>query len=760
MKYIVRIVVSALALIVATACYNNEIEKPNNPHNAGQCGLRITATIAKTRVSFADEDADNLYPKWQEGDILFGFYGDDPDGNGIILEVSSADDEHAELEIVSGNLEMQDLETIVYLIYTGKNGKGSITSTDKFTNGVFPLDLTSQDLSRIPVCMSAKAQIEGTADEKTLSFTFAYDCAILEIETIDGFGSDGFDNGALTEVKVSNLALVGNYSLNNDGELEITYDSQGGIQDYSKSLGYGWSTNSDGEIIHNGQREPILISTFPVANKDFTFSYTVGGSQGTTYYVTKSNKSLAKSNCYVLRHKYVAKTSDNMFFERVSDAFGHAADLFKAPDFSTAETNIVTLVRDCGLSGIDTDGPLVGESDPIDIDGYDVTLDLNGKTLELDGEECFQVESPSTFTIIDSSEGDGEITSLGFGMINNTGEVNIKGGNLHTVDWNVVENYGTLNVEGGEISSEGGYPIYNYGDANVEGGEIYSESVGAVANAGKLIISGGDITSDAVDEDNEAAITSLDGKLVIYGDCKITSTAYYAINVAGGEFTMDNGTVSGALGGIHLTDGSTGTIIGGSIESENGYALYVGNSTCTISGGTIKSKSTTKPAIYCFTEDEPDEDSPKNLIITWPDEDESDEGPLIVSTENHSTPYGPISTLDTDAGETNYAIVDISGGYLFSNDTAVFSKSATSSVSIANCYTNLGSMVSGGGATHSPYYANRVTQYIDSICLDPSPKKYGGYDFMFMITPSEGPDDPDDGGLTINPYTDGWGSSN
>mgnify|MGYP003333760342 CR=1 FL=1 len=97
MKYIVRILVSAFAFISAAACYNNEIENPDNSQNPDQPGLRITATMAKTRVNYGNETDAQLLPVWEEGDILFGFYGDDPDDNGIVLKVCDVDEGVAEL---------------------------------------------------------------------------------------------------------------------------------------------------------------------------------------------------------------------------------------------------------------------------------------------------------------------------------------------------------------------------------------------------------------------------------------------------------------------------------------------------------------------------------------------------------------------------------------------------------------------------------------------------------------------------------------
>ena len=280
------------------------------------------------------------------------------------------------------------------------------------------------------------------------------------------------------------------------------------------------------------------------------------------------------------------------------------------------------------------------------------------------------------------------------------------------------------NISGGEISSTTGYAILvgAGSECNISGSNttVECERGCAISNGGTVAISGGSLSSDTeVGDDNYNLFF---GTVENYADM---------------------------------------TISGGSISSADLCAVTNrDNGVLTISGGTIISESETNPAVYSFrnytkTGNDPD------LTIKWAEgSSESNSprvGPLIVSTKAHGLTYGPVSAANDSVGSTNYAIVEISGGYLWPQDDVFFSKGANSTLSINDYFfTNVGK--AAGSGFESPYYdfSHSATVYVPSVFEEVT---YEGYTFHFKITPSEEPDEPD-GGLTIEGYKNGWGSSN
>ena len=612
MKYIVRILVSAFAFISAAACYNNEIENPDNPQNPEQSGLRITATMAKTRVSFGNEDSNNIYPEWEEGDILFGFY---VDGSKVIqnfiLKVVDTSNSTATLDFVKGNengLADQPRETKVYLIYTGKNGDSSIADTDIFSStGEFSVDLTSQNLDRIPVCMSASAEIEDGSDgEKTLSFGFTYDCAVLEIQSLRGFKEDKSAT-SISKIEVTDLVLGGKYTYDTDDGLN--FEANTATETYSVEDLAKWGVNADGKLVYEGNPKGFLIAAAPNStSKEIKVKVYNSASSETPYFVHPCNSTtISAGRCYVVRsEEVVAKTIDDLYFTTVKAAFDHARELSEdnSGNYNTAETNVVTLLApEIDGLGTPTTGWWNGEYDValmIDID-YPVTLDLNGCVLDLqyaedeDGNRmqgdsatsgAFNVKSSGSFTVKDSSGGDGYLESCSScDLIINNGTTIIDSGNLWCYFAGGIINTQSLSVYGGEVFSKVSYAI---------------KSVG------------GSITIDQPDEGVETLIdSSSETSPAIYVTADGSNTA---------SFTMKGGTVTGygfysgsedICGAIELEGNVVGSISSGSIQTSNnksentdyaGYALFVHDgSKCTISGGEVISISSFLPSVFCYT---------------------------------------------------------------------------------------------------------------------------------------------------------------
>ena len=179
MKNIYRFFVSALVLFAFTvACNPPEINEPDNPSNPEQTGYTITASIVQTRVSYDDStDGEKLEQKWEENDILFGFYGGDISKK-IIFKVSSVNGGVATLDPVDGwegedGLGNAADETEVNLVYTGAN-INSIEEFD-FSKGL-SVDMSSQSINRIPACMHSKASLEEDNGNKSIDFKFINDC--------------------------------------------------------------------------------------------------------------------------------------------------------------------------------------------------------------------------------------------------------------------------------------------------------------------------------------------------------------------------------------------------------------------------------------------------------------------------------------------------------------------------------------------------------------------------------------------------------
>lgn len=644
MKNIYRFFVSALVLFAFTvACNPPEINEPDNPSNPEQTGYTITASIVQTRVSYDDStDGEKLEQKWEENDILFGFYGKEISKK-IIFKVSSVNGGVATLDPVDGwegedGLGKAADGTEVNLVYTGAN-YNSIEEFD-FSKGLF-VDMSSQTIGRIPACMHSKASLEEDNGNKSIDFKFINDCAIIEISGLSGIKEQVTGSSTISSIAVTNLLLEGTYSYQIDedsGKGELVFvGGENTTSSHSITLGDGWSVDEDG-FINNTDGNLLLIAAAPNSDaKEINVTAAISGMGSYTY--SYGDKSLQAGNCYVINAApIVAKvkqgSSPEVLFATVYEAFNYAEGLE-----STDGDITVTLLKDCGLGRHIAPGDVI---DPLTVViFYKVSFDLNGHVLTLSGDyqeddnedttydksECFNVysddETRGELTIKDSSpyQTGAIISESNTHLIKNSGDVIINGGTVkHNADWSAVRNY-----EGAVLT--------------VNGGELYSDSWRTIHD---------------------------EGGTVIVNDGKVSSRTSSAI------YSDEEGTVE-----------ISGGFISNASEIYEAIQIY-GGAQCTISGGVIFSENTS--TIFCGSVDKGDDASDASVLtITWP-EKRNDEGeieydqtsgvanhePLIYSKSSGYYSIAPITTyLRNEGGITrnNTAQVLIQGGYLFTHNS-------------------------------------------------------------------------------------------
>ena len=181
---------------------------------------------------------------------------------------------------------------------------------------------------------------------------------------------------------------------------------------------------------------------------------------------------------------------------------------------------------------------------------YNITIDLNGKTLDGSSNSAIDHNGSGELTITDSNTG-GKVTSKVGGVNSKIGTINNK-------------STGKVTVSGGEVTSAGyqGKAISNYsvGNVSITGGTVSSTDYGGIAiynfSSGNVSITGGTLSATST-----------------YG------TAIY--NISTGNVSITGGTLS-----------STGTL---------GYAIYnYASGSVSISGGTLSATGANGMAFYNF----------------------------------------------------------------------------------------------------------------------------------------------------------------
>lgn len=722
MKLIYRLLASVLVLFTAAACYNQEIEGPQNPDQPQMSELRITASIVKTRVSYSDAvETDDLILSWQKGDILFGYIGQIK-SNTVTLTVDEVDEGGvASLKAEGENLTKLLATTdgaFVDLIYTG-----SAPNSEALASETYTVDMTTQTPNgKIPACMHARGIVKESNGSKSLNFNFQNDCAIIEILGVTGPRNDeNFSGGQLSSISITNLPLAGYYSYSVANGFSFAGTNEVHTITLDDELGSGWTIGSDGRISNTDSGKRILIAVAPYSSpyKDGITVSAVSGESKFDY--TYKGKTFEQDICYVIHDKDVVARVGNEYFTTVTDAFNKAKEVYN-PQGNTS-TPTVVLLRNCGLAGVNIDGTsnIYGLT-PISIDSYDVTFDLNGHTLTLAKNEHFDVSSGKKFIIKDSSDpSTGLIQSNytddgGYHIIYNNGIVTIDGGQLrHNQDWCVVRNYSgaSLTVNGSSVLYSDGYnAICNTGgdivindgvisadydtidnedggNVFVNGGLIYSEDYNAIYNLNaSLTINDGTIYSvnsaaiyfgHNVSDATTRFLTIVEqGKgnkcPMIYNNVDVTDvdSRIAAIKVVdesnGTNFDIRNGQVYSTYGAVDLQGNVSGKIFGGQFEGNAYCALAMGNGVdMTISGGKfIKVEEATDQGSAVRVYDTISSGKTCLTICWHGDEFEDDKEPLFYAINNKNV------SLDTHFGSNNTPTINIQGGYFYSTATDYF----------------------------------------------------------------------------------------
>lgn len=245
-----------------------------------------------------------------------------------------------------------------------------------------------------------------------------------------------------------------------------------------------------------------------------------------------------------------------------------------------------------------------------------VTLDLNGKTVEL-GKIALTVAAGGELTVKDgSSRGGGALTTDGeFTLQVSGGTLTLESGsilNTRSGDGNsggtaisTSRSFGgTVNIHGGTVRSENdfGVQIYGAGTLQITGGSVVSDSGTAVvlredSSKNRAEISGGSVVS----EQGTAVLVS-GGALHVTGGSVVSDSGTAVVlqndNMDNMEKSAEisGGSVTGRTGGIfNWTKDSNNVTISGDVvitlsAAKPGQGQYAVNN-CTIRGGTLRAKN-------------------------------------------------------------------------------------------------------------------------------------------------------------------------
>ncbi len=397
-------------------------------------------------------------------------------------------------------------------------------------------------------------------------------------------------------------------------------------------------------------------------------------------------------------------------------------------------TTLVTELTD--LSQFETSGNYyLGDTIPAvssDIEiksGVEITLCLNGKTLDLDNE---RILNEGTLTICDCHTLEAEQGKI-------TSKIN-------------AYNAGTVQNFGGKLYITGG-KIENTLDNN-QPSAVYNTDNGVV-----------EITGGTIYAYKGNGITNYQGTLTLQ-NCTVQSEEYYAVNVKDGKVYIKEGAeILGASIGIYTSNSGTMeiTISGGSISStsEYGYGIYnfgtliisggeitannygVSNSavsTTTISGGQITGKTgvanygsmniSGTPNITGTTmfgiENEGDLTISGNPVISAETRGIENKGTLKISGgEITGNNYGIFSSANATAdisggqitgktGVVNYGSMNISGGTITGNATSGYGVNNNGVINI-----------SGGTIVSENYYGLFSGYAGDKVYLSKTPQISG-----------------------------------
>ena len=203
---------------------------------------------------------------------------------------------------------------------------------------------------------------------------------------------------------------------------------------------------------------------------------------------------------------------------------------------------------------------------------YNITIDLNGRTLAGASVSAIEYLGSGTLTITDSAGG-GMVTSNAMGTIyaNGAGTVNLSGGTVRTAGstesvaiW--VGGNKTLNITSGTVIGIGyaNYAIYSQnGTVNISGGTVSATGIngkaicGETGSAGQLNISGGTVSATwtggiAIDHQNTTIQTGTTNIIIQGSSRAMTSPPTLVGGVQGGASTNYDGSGSVAYNAANI----------------------------------------------------------------------------------------------------------------------------------------------------------------------------------------------------------------
>ncbi len=207
-----------------------------------------------------------------------------------------------------------------------------------------------------------------------------------------------------------------------------------------------------------------------------------------------------------------------------------------------------------------------GTGDHITVSG-DVTLCLNGRTLDLDGHH-FIVNSGGSLTICDCGSG-GTITGQNYTDANENGN-----GSVYVLGGSFTMYSGT--ISGNNVNSGGGVYVASDSSFTMHGGTISGNT--AQLGGGVYVASGSSFTMHGG--------TISDNKATTYGDAGVHVASGGTFNMYGGSITNNQATGSSGGGGVHVA--GSFTMSGGEISGNTAaYASSYGGGVHVAYGGSF-----------------------------------------------------------------------------------------------------------------------------------------------------------------------------
>ncbi len=207
----------------------------------------------------------------------------------------------------------------------------------------------------------------------------------------------------------------------------------------------------------------------------------------------------------------------------------------------------------------------------------DLTLDLNGHTINMSGKTLVPYEA--TLTVKDTSENsDGKLTSSGkpaiqVGTSTKTGDLILESGILESTATNgyVINNYGNLTINGGLVKGLA-YGINNFSNIVLNGGEVRGDSFVVVnqkdfeMNGGTVYITGGGPGVYVGSDSNETTFVMNDGLIIVAGDAGSKSNVGVNCGKPFSYFEMNGGRIESLFedaknGGTAITGFEDSTIV-------------------------------------------------------------------------------------------------------------------------------------------------------------------------------------------------------